>query len=213
MKPSGSGSETMKNNSRAGFTLIEVVAGLFITGLFMIVVMPFITQLVSSAWSGERSMTTADQWMRANARLSDDFAEARPLLSKAGSHTLIFEASSQRVKFVRRSLTGDHNVLELTTLSIEQNSDGESLIRSSQPFEQMTDDEQDGDITKISLLSTSCDLRFTIPDQSVDENAKRVLPREIMLNADNCAESQFPLVFPIAARDDPLASVDQIIQK
>lgn len=202
----------MENNSRAGFTLIEVVAGLFITGLFMIVVMPFITQLVSRAWSGERGMTIADQWMRANARLAADFAEARPLSSKSGSHVLMFQASSQRVRFVRRSLTGDHDVLELTTLSIEQTSDGESLIRSTQPFGQTPDDDQDGDSTKISLLNTRCDLRFAIPDQSMDNVTKDVLPREITLNIDNCAESEFPLVFPIAARDGPLSSVDQIVQ-
>jgi prepilin-type N-terminal cleavage/methylation domain-containing protein len=156
----------LRSNSRAGFTLIEILAGLFVTGLFVTAVMPLMTQLVSHAWSGEASMAGADEWMRADARLSSDFSEAIPVSKGNGDNSLIFSATPSRVEFVRRSITGDHRRLDLVTIEIESESQGDSVFRRTRPWgSSSTDDDTDGAETSsnIRILATSCNLHFSVP--------------------------------------------------
>jgi prepilin-type N-terminal cleavage/methylation domain-containing protein len=207
----------MKSDPRAGFTLIEVLAGLFITGLFIVVVMPFITQLVGRAWSGQGNMAAADEWMRMDARLLADFGEAKPLSKGNGSNALVFDATPRHVKFLHRSLTGNRDDLELVTLSIESDPDGESLVRSAEPYHRVSsngESDSEGDFTKVSLLKTPCDLHFAIPGQSLDEDRPaNELPREIALEVENCALPGIPFIFPISARSDPVSIAAQTAQK
>jgi prepilin-type N-terminal cleavage/methylation domain-containing protein len=199
----------MKTDRRAGFTLIEMLAGLFVTGLFILVAMPFVTQLVGRAWSGEGNMATADEWMRADARLTSDLGEAVPLSRGSGNNTLVFTATPTRVEFVRPSITGDRSRLELVTLAIETDSNGDSLVRRARPYGGQSsddDDDDDGASSNIRLLSTPCSLRFTIPGGLSDEDAPmKELPRAIMLEVENCERlPDIPFVFPIPARSNPV---------
>jgi Prokaryotic N-terminal methylation motif len=199
----------LSSNSRAGFTLIEILAGLFVTGLFVAAVMPLMTQLVSHAWSGEASMAGADEWMRADARLSSDFSEAIPLSKGNGDNSLIFSATPTRVEFVRRSITGDHRRLDLVTIEIESESQGDSVFRRTRPLgSSSTDDDTDGAETSsnIRILTTSCNLHFSVPGGLPDESTGiKHLPREIILEAEDCVRTpDIPLVFPIVARSNPV---------
>lgn len=199
----------MKNNRRAGFTLIEILAGLFVTGLFILVAMPFIIQLVSRAWSGEGNMAMADEWMRADARLLADFGEAVPLSKGNGDNTLVFTATPTRMTFVRPSLTGRRHDLELVTLSIESDPDGNILVRHARPYNQTADDDDSGSSgtgSNIRLLSTPCSLRFTAPGGLPDEGASlNELPSAILLEVENCDRlPDIPFVFPIPARSNPV---------
>jgi Tfp pilus assembly protein PilV len=199
----------LRFNSRAGFTLIEILAGLFVTGLFVTAVMPLMTQLVSHAWSGESSMAGADEWMRADARLSSDFSEAIPVSKGNGDNSLIFSATPTRVEFVRRSITGDHRRLDLVTIEIESESEGDSVFRRTRPWgSSSTDDDADEAETSsnIRILATSCNLHFSVPGGLPDEGARiKHLPREIILQAEDCVRTpDIPLVFPIVARSNPV---------
>jgi prepilin-type N-terminal cleavage/methylation domain-containing protein len=199
----------MKTDSRAGFTLIEMLAGLFITGLFVLVAMPFVTQLVGRAWSGEGNMAMADEWMRADARLASDLSEAVPLSKGNGDNTLVFMATPTRVEFVRPGITGDRRRLDLVTLAIETDSNGDSLVRRARPYgRQSSDDDSDNDeaSSNVRLLSTACSLRFKVAGGLSDEDAPvKELPRAIMLEVDNCERlPDILFVFPIPARSNPV---------
>lgn len=194
----------MRSDPRAGFTLIEVLAGLFLTGLFIIIVLPFFTQLVGRAWSGEANMLTADQWMQASARLAADFGEAVPLSIGDGSQGLAFHASSHRIEFVRRAISGDRNHLEIVTISIESDADTQTILRSTRPYSKDAfsgDDDSDSDEggSQIALLTTSYDLHF-----KTHGGEKSKLPSEVELDVDGDGSlSDIPFVFPIVARTSP----------
>jgi Tfp pilus assembly protein PilV len=207
----------LRSNSRAGFTLIEILAGLFVTGLFVTAVMPLMTQLVSHAWSGEASMAGADEWMRADARLSSDFSEAIPVSKGNGDNSLIFSATPSSVEFVRRSITGDHRRLDLVTIEIESESQGDSVFRRTRPWgSNSTDDDTDGAKTSsnIRILATSCNLHFSVPGGLPDEGTRiKHLPREIILEAEDCVRTpDIPLVFPIVARSNPVLAASAVKQ-
>jgi hypothetical protein len=201
----------LKSNSRAGFTLIEILAGLFVTGLFVAAVMPLMTQLVSHAWSGEADMAGADEWMRADARLVSDFSETIPLSKGNGDNSLVFSATPTRVEFVRRSIMGAHRSLDLITVEIESGSQGDSVFRRSRPLGSSSGDDDESEEaadarSNVRILSTSCNLRFTAPGGLPDEGARlKHLPREIILEAEDCVRTpDIPLVFPIVARSNPV---------
>jgi Tfp pilus assembly protein PilV len=207
----------LRSNSRAGFTLIEILAGLFVTGLFVTAVMPLMIHLVSHAWSGEASMAGADEWMRADARLSSDFSEAIPVSKGNGDNSLIFSATPSSVEFVRRSITGDHRRLDLVTIKIESESQGDSVFRRARPWgSSSTDDDDDGAETSsnIRILATSCNLHFSVPGGLPDEGARiKHLPREIILEAEDCVRTpDIPLVFPIVARSNPVLAASAVKQ-
>jgi hypothetical protein len=201
---------------RAGFTLIEVLAGLFVTGLFVMTVLPFVTRLVGGAWSGEANMVTADEWMQASARLAADFGEAVPLSTGDGSKPgIAFRASSNRIEFVHRSLAGDRAHLEIVTETIESDSEGQTLARSSRPYgkDAFTDDsDADHRGQPIVLLKTPFGLRFKVRGAdnqplTVGSNPKQ-LPSEVELDVDGGeAFPSIPFVFPVVARSNPLTAI------
>ncbi len=204
MNMSRSSSISRRTDPRAGFTLIEVLAGLFITGLFIMTVLPFVTRLIGTAWSGEANMMTADQWMRASARLSADFGEAVPLSIHQGDKAVpAFRAQSDRVQFVRRSLAGDRTGLQIVTLRIEADSEGEGLVRSASPYseEAFNSDSADGG-EEVALLKTPYHLRFRVDDPKNPND----LPDKVELVVDG-GPGDIPFVFSIVARTSPSAAV------
>lgn len=204
MNRSSSISSKTRTDPRAGFTLIEVLAALFVTGLFVVTALPFITRVVGNAWNGEASMMTADEWMQASARIAADFGEAVPLsMQKGGKPRLAFRARPDRVEFVRRSLTGDRARLQIVTIRIEEDSEGESLVRSALAYSEDAFDASDSDTQgeEIALLRTPCHLRFKTDDDQGSGTSPGKLPGEVELDVDGCTTvPDIPFVFPIVAR-------------
>jgi hypothetical protein len=122
----------------------------------------------------------------------------------------VFSATPARVEFVRPSITGGRRHLDLVTLTIETDSNGDGVVRRARPYDQQSsEDGVDDDGTTrsiIRLLSTPCNLRFAVPGGLPDEDTPRkVLPRAIMLEVENCGGlPDIPLVFPIPARSNPV---------
>lgn len=176
------------------------------TGLFIIAVLPFLTQLVGRAWSGEGNMKTADQWMQATARLAADFGEAVPLSFGDGSTGLAFRATPHRMEFVRRALSGDHNHLEIVTISIESDGDNHTILRSVRPyskeaFKSDSDTDDDDQASQVALLTTPYTLHFKADEDNTNQSK---LPSEVELDVDgDGALADIPFIFPIVARNNP----------
>ena len=64
-----------RGGARAGFTFIEVLAALVVTGAVVAAVLPYAARLASHWWVGEQSVEAADGWMQAAARMGDDLAQ------------------------------------------------------------------------------------------------------------------------------------------
>ncbi len=93
---------------------------------------------------------------------------------------------------------GNRSRLDLVTLAIETDSNGDSLLRRARPYDrQSSDDDNDETGSNIRLLSTPCGLRFTIPGGLSEEDAPvKELPRAIMLEVENCERlPDIPFVF------------------
>lgn len=211
MNRSSSISRKIRPDPRAGFTLIEVLAALFVTGLFVVTALPFLTRVVGSAWKGEANMMTADEWMQASARMAADFGEAIPLSMRKGSKPrLAFRARPDRVEFVRRSLTEDRARLQIVTIRIEEDSEGESLVRSALTYSEDAFDASDSDAhsQEIALLKTPCHLRFKTDVDQGSGTSPDKLPVKVELDVDGCpALPDIPFVFPIVARTSPSVAI------
>jgi prepilin-type N-terminal cleavage/methylation domain-containing protein len=200
-----SDSDLPRSDPRAGFTLIEVLAALFVMGLFMSFAMPYFVRLVERGWTGESEMTMSDQWMGMTTRLTSDLGEAVPmLLDASGSSRPAFTATSQQVVFVHRSLTGSREALETVTLAIHSDAKGSSLTRSVRPFNK-NDFGDNVRTQEVALLTTPYRLRFTTIEakqqQSNDDSSPSTLPDAIALQVqDKNYRPDVPFVFPIAAR-------------
>ena len=131
MRPAGDS----RAGSEAGFTLIEVLAALVVTALMVAVVLPYASRLATRWWAGEAAVGTADAWMQAMARMSDDLAEAVPLGLGPDDHAMpAFRAGPDSITFVRPAL-GRLDALETVTYAIRTSPSGTALVRLSRPFD------------------------------------------------------------------------------
>ena len=124
------------NKSRAGFALIEVLAALVITASLVAVVLPFASHLLARWRTGQPEIDSADTWMQAIARLSDDLAQAVPITGAgASSDAVEFRLAPGSVKFVRPSLGDSADLgLETVTYVVGSSPAGDVLVRYAQPF-------------------------------------------------------------------------------
>lgn len=121
---------------RAGFTLIEVLAALAITGALVSVALPYAARLATRWWVGERSVEVADGWMQALARLEDDLSQAMPLSLSRGAKSLVaFRSGPDFIEFVRPALgRGSATDLDTVLLDVRSTSRGMALMRRSGHF-------------------------------------------------------------------------------
>ena len=127
-----------RRDPSAGFTLIEVLAALVVTTAFVAVVLPYAGRLATHWWVGETTVESADAWMQAIARMSDDLAQAVPLgLDRDGKSALAFSAGEESVSFVRRALgrPDGSGALETVSYDVRPNGTGSALVRRSRRFD------------------------------------------------------------------------------
>lgn len=116
--------------------MIEVLAALALTAAMVAVVIPLAVQLIARWWTGEADITSADAWMQAQLRLSDDLAQAVPMsISGPAGLGAGFRADATSVRFVRPGI-GSRSAMDLdtVTLSVESMASGDVLYRSDVPY-------------------------------------------------------------------------------
>ena len=124
-----------RRHGSAGFTLIEVLAALVVTGVFVAVVLPYAGRLATHWWAGETAVEAADQWMQAVNRMGDDLSQAVPYgLGADGLGGAAFRAGPDGIAFVRPGL-GDAGGLETVAYEVRSGRDGATLVRRSRRFD------------------------------------------------------------------------------
>lgn len=118
---------------RAGFTLIEVLAALVVTGALVAVVLPYAARLATHWWVGETAVEAADGWMQAVGRMGDDLSQAVPY-GLGPSSAPAFLAGPDTVSFVRPALGGGAG-LETVVYAVRSSSAGSALVRTSRAFD------------------------------------------------------------------------------
>lgn len=143
LEPRSAGSRTRAGplagrDPRAGFTLIEVLAALVVTGLLVAVVLPYAGRLATHWWVGEATVEAADGWMQAVNRMGDDLAQALPYgIVNEDTPAAAFEVGPDSVAFVRPALGGAEG-LDAVTYEIRPSAGGSALVRRSRPFDPVT---------------------------------------------------------------------------
>ena len=125
-----------RNDRRAGFTLVEVLAALVVTAAFAAVVLPFAGRLASRWWVGETRVEAADGWMQAVARLGDDLAQAVPIVEQRGDAVAaIFTVGPDVLQFVRPALASSSRLrLETVRFDVRPSDRGHALMRRTSGF-------------------------------------------------------------------------------
>ncbi len=119
---------------RAGFTLIEVLAALVVTGALVAVVLPYAGRLATQWWRGEAAVEAADGWMQAVGRMGDDLAQALPYGIGPDAAGAAFRAGPDSITFVRPALGGAEG-LESVSYDVRPSPGGTALVRRSRRFE------------------------------------------------------------------------------
>jgi hypothetical protein len=126
-----------RNSSLSGFSLLEALVALGLTGMLFATGLPLFVQLVRNWSAGTARLMAADEWMSATNRMSDDLAQALPLkMAQSGDKAVTFRGSPRQVDFVRTSIGGKGDFrLESVSLFIEFQGDGTArVIRIARPF-------------------------------------------------------------------------------
>ena len=114
--------------------LVEVLAALVVTVALVVVVLPFMGDLVRRWQEGQASIVRADGWMRAVSRLTDDVAEALPIRDPIAGPSLAFSMTPTRVELIRPVLGAAAPAgFEQVTYRVERGESGERLVRTTRP--------------------------------------------------------------------------------
>ena len=132
--PPRAGGTAPAADPRAGFTLLEVLAALVVTGAVVAVVLPYAGRLATRWWVGEASVEAADGWMQALNRMGDDLAQAVPYGIGDGDPQSAFQAGPDAIAFVRPALGGGDG-LEAVSYEIRASPAGHALVRRSRGFD------------------------------------------------------------------------------
>ncbi len=200
-----------RRDSRAGFTLIEVLAALVVTTAFVAVVLPYAGRLATHWWVGETTVENADAWMQAIARMSDDLAQAVPLsLDRDGKSVLAFSADDDTVSFLRRALghPDGSGELEAVSYDIRPSPSGSSLVRRSRRFDPQRFG-RDGAEKGVVAILIAGPFRFRLVTIGADGARQRVwapaeqMPIAVELSAVSTGREPVPaapVYMPIVAR-------------
>lgn len=199
---------------RAGFTLVEVLAALAVTGALVAVALPLAGRLAARWSRGEATVEAADAWMQAVSRLGDDLAQAVPYGIGPGEGTgSAFRAEAGSIAFVRPALGGAGG-LEAVRYEIRAAPSGAALVRRSRPFDPEAFGREVGGAAA-TLLDGPFRLRLVevAPDgtRRRDWAPEDGMPRAVELSAAPvraglaAAMPAGPVLLPIAARAPALA--------
>lgn len=122
--------------SRAGFSLIEVLAALAATVMIVGAFSPFAAQLVASWGRGARTAELVDMAVTAQARLARDIGAAVPMFLTRGETTaMLFLGTRGYVIFPAATGFGPgRGGFELLSLSIEETEGRPALVRRRAPL-------------------------------------------------------------------------------
>ena len=206
-----------RRDPRAGFTLIEVLAALVVTTAFVAVVLPYAGRLATHWWVGETTVESADAWMQAIARMSDDLAEAVPFsLDREGKPTLAFSAGDGSVSFVRRALGHADGSGELETVSydVRPSGTGSALVRRSRRFDPLRFGRESPE-TGVAAILIAGPYRFRLVSIGVDGSRQRSwtstdqMPLAVELSSASTGREPVPaspVYMPIVARSGAVTS-------
>lgn len=197
---------------RAGFTLIEVLAALVVTGAVVAVVLPYAARLATHWWIGEATVEAADGWMQAVSRMGDDVAQAVPygLGDGDGAPAAAFQAGPDGIAFVRPALGGGAG-LEAVSYEVRASPAGGALVRRSRLFDPATFGRGVGG-TSATLLDGP--FRFRIVEVAADGSRRRGwapadgMPAAVELSAEGTGRAPVPaapVLMPIPARAPAVA--------
>ena len=199
---------------RAGFTLIEVLAALVVTGALVAVVLPLAGRLAARWGRGEATVEAADGWMQAIGRLGDDLAQAVPYgLGPDGGAAAAFRAGPDAIAFVRPAL-GDAGGLETVRYEVRASPAGAALVRRSRRFDPEAFDREVGGATATLLDGP---FRLRLVEVSPDGTRRRDwapsdgMPLAVELSAvparpgTGTPVPAGPVLLPIAARAPAVA--------
>ena len=195
----------------AGFTLVEVIAALVLTGALAVIVLPFMARTVERWVTGQRLVEDADLWMRVGARLTADLSAVVPLVIPAeGGPKLLFVANDHQIVFVRPALisTDGPGRLEVVRLTIEASPDGVSLVRRTAPFSSaIIDNDSHVEENATAILTGPYRLSFVLValdgTRPSEWTSTKSLPRRIEMVASATATRPVPaapIVLPITVR-------------
>lgn len=198
-----------RTEARAGFALIEVLAALVVTAAFVALVVPFAIHLLARWGTGEPEIESADAWMQAIERLSDDVAESVPiLLAGNGGYTVGFRAAPESMKLIRPSLQKAAGAsLEVVTYSIISKPGADLLVRRARPFVAETFDVEQAPESESVILDGPFRLRFSAVDANGKTNEdgwqdRKTMPLRVELWVRGLPRGRVPpapIVLPLAA--------------
>ena len=197
---------------RTGFTLIEVLAALVVTGAFVAAVLPYAARLATHWWVGEATVEAADGWMQAVNRMGDDVAQALPygLGETDGAPAAAFRAGPDGIAFVRPALGGAAG-LEGVSYEIRPSPSGSALVRRSRRFDPAAFGR---DVGGASATLLDGPFRFRIVEVASDGTRRRDwapadgMPAAVELSAAGTGRSPVPaapVLMPIPAREPAAA--------
>ena len=197
----------LRRNSRSGFSLLEALVALGLTGMLFAVGLPLFVQFVGSWTAGNARSMAADEWMSASSRIRDDLAQAMPLkMQQSSDKAMAFRGSRSEVDFVRTSLGGKGNFrLESVSLLLKpRGSAAIDIIRVARPFLDVNFESSPAISAGVSLLQLRKPAYFDYVDihgkihGSWDPDAGLPSGVELKLNSDDAKMMGLSyFVFPI----------------
>jgi general secretion pathway protein J len=196
-------------NARSGFSLLEALAALGLTGMLFATGLPLFVQFVGQWSVGTDRLMAADEWMSATARIADDLAQALPLKMGLSDQTPVaFHGTPNQVDFVRTALGGRGNFrLDFVTLSIApQNRGRVAVIRAARAFSANSFNDPPDLADGVTLLELRQPATFEFIDtagkvqESWDPAAGLPSRVELKLDASDAKRMGVPLlVFPVVS--------------
>ncbi len=192
---------------RAGFTLIEVLAALVVTGAFVAAVLPYAARLATHWWVGEATVEAADGWMQAVNRMGEDVAQAVPYGLGGGdaAPAAAFRAGPDGIAFVRPAL-GDGVGLDAVSYEVRPSPGGSALVRRSRRFDPAAFGR---DVGGASATLLDGPFRFRIVEVAADGTRRRDwapadgMPAAVEVSASGTGRAPVPaapVLMPIPAR-------------
>lgn len=132
MRPERRLPERRPGGRRAGFSLIETLAALAVTGALAGALLPFAGTVLAHWTRAPEIAETGDRYLQAASLLQDDFLEALPLSGTNGAP--MFRAGADCVELVRPALGSKRTGLEHMRYAIVRAGGFDVLTRASAPL-------------------------------------------------------------------------------
>ena len=201
MRPERRRPEQRPGGRRAGFTLIETLAALAVTGALVGALLPFAGTVLAHWTRAPEIAETGDRYLQAAGLLQDDFLEALPLSGADGAP--LFRAGTDCVELVRPALGPDRKGLEHLRYAIVRAGGFDVLTRASAPLRPGEDFSALPRGNDQKLLEGRWFMRFVAPDARPPASASlAALPARMamVLSTKQNGPALRTLVFALPAR-------------